>query len=386
MESILSEILRKECETYNLVDLGLVKSPEDMLEDVAYVVPERTPAELADMQTFLSWRTIVLKKFYWLIGFNRFMWEGRQGIQPKELLSPLKRKVLNRYRERYQGTTIDADLMVPPRTVAFMLSPQLEDDLHEEEVFIVNMMQTPSDIEKYYQQRCPIHFPLDLDAFLERLAKFDPDFWEVLYAFLHTIATRVTSYIPVSRQYKAEVLQDAWSETILFMRRKVCGKEMPRFESALHFRHYIERVSRNKAYEALRINQPPEVAGWGDEFWQNVRDTYAHEPSPVMEYMAIDPTNEDEVNRALAVILLDKEAPLYDRLTADIREKVELMVAYCDTRVSYDEMTGGKYSRMSPKEKTRYENNLRQKVSRTRHLIRKRFINLLTSEQNRHAL
>lgn len=384
MRSILDEIIRKECEAYQLIDLGLLSSEEEGVERMSALSTDIQSDELADVRRFLSWRKDILERFYHSIGFDTLVRNGKDVKSFRHFLFALKKKGLRIYRHRYQGKTIDKELAVPPCTVAFKLSALLADEQYREEAPVLDTMRMPSEIEKYYQQRCAACFPLDLNGFLNRLKREDSAFWDEVFRLIRQMSGKMMSYLSVSLQYKEEVLQDTWSETCLLVREKIKSNVLPKMESSLHLRHYIGRICRNKAYEATRVNQPDEVPGWSDDFWNQIEESLKQEQIPGIEYEDIDPDNDGEVNRTLAVILLDKVSPWYERLTTGMEEKAELLLAHYEGGKSYEEIAGKEVDGLSTKERVRLENNLRQTVSRTRRLLRQRFVELLQKEQKRY--
>lgn len=386
MRFILAEIIRKECEDYQLVEMGLLASVESGIELVYSRFASTAAGELADAGQFLTWRKAVLQFFYQSVRYNAIFREGKDEQRFQRLLFSLKNKVLNIYKERYTGETIDASLAVPPRTVAFRLSRMLAAEQYRDESVYLDEIQMPADIERLYQQRCASYYPIDLKGFLQRLRVDDGDFWYELLHLVKQMAMKMASYLTVSNQYKEEVSEGTWEETYLFMKEKIRTETLPGMESALHLRNYLFRVCRNKGHEMIRIVVPDELSGFDDAFWVQVKESAEQDPPPFLDYVDIDPGNNEEVSRALTIILLDKEEPWYERLTRDMADHTDILLQYYGEGHSYEEIAGRMKegeANLTEAESIRQKNALRQTVSRTRRLLKQRFIELLRKEQKR---
>ncbi len=382
MKSILTEIIRKECEAYPLFMMDFLLSVEDGVDVVYPYALEIYAGKWESEESFLSWRKDVLLYLYQSNGFTDAVSriEEEYKSQPA-FFYDLKNRRLRIYRERYKGKTIDQDLAVSPHTVAFKLSTLLANEQHTEEVKALKALRTPGEIEQYYQQRCAACFPLDLEAFVGRLKAEDKVFIDELLRLIRKIAGQLMSYLSISLQYKAEVLQDTWSDTCLFINEKVRNDNLPPLESSLHFRHYIGNVCHKKACEARRTNYPKETVGLDETFWEQYKEVCPQEETSYVRLEEIDPENKDEVNQALAVILLDRIEPWFGRLTAGIEKKTTLLLSYYADGKSYETMAREEKGLLLGKIKIRWENNLRQTVSRTRRQLRQRFVELLKKEQ-----
>ncbi len=376
MKSILTEIIRKECEAYRLIDRGWLHSVEEGVGAIYSFASDNLSGELADKEEFLVWRKHILLHFYRSVGFTA----------DESFLFDVKQKVLSSYRENYRGQTIDNDLAIPPHTVAFKLSPKMAKIQYHEEETTVGMMRTPAEIEQYCQLRCAIFFPLELEGFLFRIKLEDAVFGEELLRLIRVISRKMMSYIDISIQYKEEIMQDTWSDTYLFVTEKIKSDTLPPMESSLHLRHYIGNVCRNKAFEARRTNQLPGMMEVGDDFWEQLSETLVQEPSVSILFDEVDINNKDEVNRALTIILLDRVEPWFGRLTKGVEEQTVLLLDHYADGKSYEEIVCGEKGYLNIFERKRRENNLRQTVSRTRRLLRERFVQLLKQKQNRYSL
>lgn len=383
IREIISEVVRKECEAYRLVELGLLPSVEEGVEMILPLVELPDDSFGEERARFYKWRKEFLCLFYTRIDYEGFIRREKDNSSFRRFLFAIKKRITGCLREDWKDTTIDKDLAVPPSTFAFKLSRMLGEELYERELPFITSACMPSDLEDLCRRSCHACFPIGKEELFARLKKDDTEFWDILYQTVKRLTELVTSGQYVSIQYRKEIIQDAWSDTALFLYGKTMAGELPEFESAYHFRNYIARVCLNKLRESIRKNINLEVSldvpgGIPDEELPLFDEDAGNMPQALTGVMEdIDTGNDEEVGRMLTLVLWDKIEPWYSQLTKNIEDKVKLLFEHYVDGLPYNTIVAAQGYGKSEKELKRLENKMRQDAVRTRRLLKQRFMDLL---------
>lgn len=386
VREVITELIRKECEAYQLIGFGLLPSVEEGVERLLPLLGKVDSSVFNDYTRFSAWRKEVLHLFYKQLDYAGFIREEGLNAPFRRFLFYLKKRITGYLREQCKEATIDKDLAVPPETLAFKLSVMLEEELFGKENLRLLSVDSPARLEELRRESCRNCFPIGLDGLLVRLKKDDPEFWDSLYLKIKKIAQNVTSGQSVSIQYRKEILQDTWSDTSLLLHDKVSVGDIPAFETSLHFRNYIARICLNKCREAFRKHNLPDISltETGEvtaDLFQSVEEETPDICLQTNGLADIDSENEEEVGRSLTIILWDKLEPWYTELTRDIEEKTELIFLHYVEGLSYDAIAAIKGADMPGEERSRLAAKLRQDVVRTRRTLKLRFVELLKSNK-----
>lgn len=387
MKTLLTEIVRKECEQYRLVEFGLLNSVEEGVDILLSVLPPGAVRQECPFSSFNRWRGKMLNRFYRRIRYADFLHSRSCSDEFARFLYFFQQRLLGRIREQYHQPTLDNELALPPRTVAFKLSQQMAEDHRERLLLKVRQLKSAVEMETCCHCFLKKHFPLGLQAFLNQLKKADESYWHEMYGLIKKMAGSVTFRLYPSIQYRREIEQDTWSDTSLFLRNKMITGKLPFLESALHFRHYILRICVNKCHEAGRCNRMNHIVWESDQlplhFGEEMADSKTGEVEKEEEWADIDPEDNAAVSRALTAILWDRTEPWYSRLTEGQEDKVKVLFLRYVDGMSYAEIVGMETQACSPEEERRKQDKLRQEVVRIRKLLKQRFIRLLkTQERN----
>lgn len=388
MREAVTEIIQKECEQYNLIELGLVTSVEKAVEQFLRVYSDADSGPFCDFSQYREWRRGVIDRFYHQLKYADFL-EGN-SYQPvfTRFVFSLRKRLIRRIQERWVGDTIDSILTASEHTLAFKLSVMLSKEADQLLYPQMQLFRTPFDIESHCALFCQDYYPVDLEKLLARLRINDPEFWDEIYLLIKKIARRVTSYSISSNQYKDETEQDTWSESSLLLRDKIISGTFPLFESALHFRNYLIRVCQNKCHEAMRRNRKQELSlddptlngdallmSVAEDLEQTRRETGASSLSD------IDLDCAYEVSCALTSILWDKTEPWYAQLTKGLEEKVTILLSHYVQGLSYEQIAALHAPGLSASDRQRLQAKLRQDVVRVRKTLKERFVQILKKEK-----
>lgn len=382
VREIITELVRKECETYRLVGFGLLSSVEEGVERLLPLSGVADASVFDDLNRFRNWRNELLRSFYRQLDYTSFLEREGESVAFRHFLFHLNKRITFCLRERWKEPTIDKDLSVPPRTLAFKLSVMLGEELFRREQPAFSSVGMPSVLDEICRKACRECFPLELDGLLVRLKKEDSEFWNDIYLTVKRLTDCVTSGQSISIQYKKEIIQDTWGDASLLLHDKVVAGVIPVFETSLHFRNYIARICLNKCREAVRRNNLPEIfmSVTGEMNPGEFPDAGEERPDRDLwtgSLVDIDCDNEEEVGRCFTVVLWDKIEPWYTELTKGIEEKTELIFLHYVEGLSYEAIATMKGKGLTGDERNRLENKLRQDMVRTRRTLKQRFIEIL---------
>ena len=355
IRDVITELVRKECESHRLIDLGLLASVEEGVDLLFPKFEADGLSVLRDADRFRIWRKEVLQFFYRKLDYAVFVRNAWLSDVFMRYLFALKKRQIARLREQHKAPTIDRDLAVGGRTFAFKLSGMLAEELFRQKRSALLSAETPDKLEEICDLCCRAIFPIDMAGLLERLKKNDTPFWDDLYLTIEKIAQTVP------------------------LRKKIGQEEFPAFETALHFRHYIARICLNKCREAVRKYNLSdiELTLTGEMSLEVEEEETVEVDLPNGGLDGIDFDNEEEVGFCLAAVLFDKWEPWYSVLTRGIEDRIELLFLHYVEGLSYEEIAVGKGVETSTEERRRLVNKLRQDAVRTRHLLKWRFVELL---------
>ena len=377
VRDILTELVCKECESYQLIEMGLLSSVEEGVALLTAVYPSIDASVLDDFSCFREWRKEVLHFFYKQLNYAGFIQRVIDTPTFRRFLLMLKRRIVASLYEQCKEATIDKELVVSAKTLAFKLSVLLEEELFRLERTSLLATETPIRLEGFCRDNCRQFFPIDLERLMMQLKKDDSEFWNELYLTVKKLAQTVTYGQLVSIQYKDEVLQEVWSESSLLLHDKVLQEAVPAFETSLHFRNYIARICLNKCREAVRRYNLPDsmLTMTGDVsldlsgFNEEMETVDFHNTL----FEGIDFNNKAELERYFSVILWDKQEPWYSDLTRGIEDKVELIFLHYVEGLSYEKIAVLKDAKASGEGLSRLAGKLRQEVVRTRRVLKQRF-------------
>ncbi|MCL3849770.1 hypothetical protein M1P97_00500 [Parabacteroides sp. GYB001] len=386
MENLISEIIRKECERYRLVEWGLLSSVEEETDILCSLLSLPADETWEDRERFKQWRKELLTLFYSRMDYAGFL-QKQKDMEPfQRFLFFMRKRMVDRLWQNNTLPTIDADLVIPPYTLAYKFSKMVAQD---ENILLFrefNTIKSPLDLESRCEMACGRRYPLGLNNLFHYLKKEDKEFWSVIYLLVKKMAEYVTSNYLFSKLYKEETIADIWSDVSLLLHDKTVAGLLPVFETGAHFRHYIGRICMNKCYEAERRNavrkefvslDDPVVIS--DVISQSIDTNSCLERvvdmgNPLLD---VDMQNEYEVKCAFMVVLWDRSEPWYSKLVSGLENKVEVLRLYYIGGQSYREIAIMQLPGGSDNDIRKLENKLRQDVSRVRKILKERFMEML---------
>ena len=375
MKDILTEIIRKECERYRLVEFGLLHSVEEGVEKLLPLISEFD----GDIKAFYLWRKQNLDCFYSKLKYNTFLSGIKKDPAFYRFIYYMQKRLLNTIRKNSIKTEIDKDLAISGRTIAFKTSKGLAEDtiiLWEDKL---SGSVSPEELEHVCHGFCKTYFPLDFDKLLNRLKKNDSDFWTELFLLIKKLIINVANKNISTISYKEEIVQDSWEKTSFFLQKKLLEGSLPELKSSSHFRHYILNVCVNKCYEAYRnsVDKKLIFTEDGDITLENYdfEDDVTYSADSLYD---VDTDNDSEVSRALAYILWERLEPYYSYLTSGVEEKVEIFFLHYIEDKTYEEIVRMNHPNLPVFQSNKLQGKYRQDMVRIRKLLKKRLIKILS--------
>lgn len=385
LAGVLTEVIRKEDDLYELRKLGLLSSVDEMAESLLSGLSTDEDQIPDNYEQFKQWKRGIIYLLYRKIGYHDFLHQHYSSYAFSRFLFRLRKRLVRSMKERYKGKTIDRQLAAPKRTVAFKLSEMLADENNQELVGSFRFLQTPYELEDACKEQYVDFYPIDLETLLIRLQKDDKDFWEEIYYLFQNLAIIVTSGIQINRQNREEALQDGWVDASLLFRTMVLNKDTPVFDSDAHMRNFMARTYINKCKEAARRRNLRDISWDDDEVMMDALLIKSVDYAEKQKYdeqivlSEVDRTNSWEVKMTMVSILLDQASPLHDRLVEGIEDKVEVLFMHTLEKKNYEEIALHLVKDASSEEKRKLQAKLRQDVVRVRKTLIDRFMKMLSS-------
>lgn len=382
----LAEVVRKECEQYRLIEFGLLHSVEEGVALLQSQFPSSAVEEETSFPSFYARRKKALNRFYSRVRFADFLMSQGRSAAFGRFLFFFQQRLLIQIRETHPFPTIDKELAIPTRTVAFKLSKEMAESYRERLLQKIEKVKFPAEMKKCCRCFLVARFPLKWPGLLEQLKKPDEAYWLEIYKLVKKLAERVTTRLYPATPYKKEIEQDTWADASLFLQEKLTTGPLPALESALHFRRYILSVCKYKCYEAERRNQMRQVVWEPDGVEEElIAELTEEEPDEAGEtrWDDIDPLDNVAVSRALTAVLWDRIEPWYGQLTEGQEEKVRILFLRYVSGQSYAEIVRQRHGILSPQKARKEEAKLRQEVVRIRKRLKQRFIRLLNMQKNK---
>ena len=376
MKAILTEIIRKECERYRLIEFGLLSSVEEGVEKLLPLILTRFDG---DFNAFSLWRKQVLDCFYAQLEYPSFLSRIKKDPTFYRFVYYMQKRLLNTIRKKSEKVELDKNLALSGRTIAFKTSKGLvEDTAFLWEAMLCNSV-SPEELEFSCQKFCKKYFPLDFEKLLNRLKKNDLDFWTELFLLIKRLVVDVTSKNVSTISYKEEIEQDTWEKTSFFLQKKLSEGTLPELKSSAHFRHYILKVCINKCHESYRDSVDGKLVftSDGNMFFEN---SFIEEDGGDWfdSLEDVDVNNDSEISRALAYILWERLEPYYSRLVSGLEVKVTIFLLHYMEDKSYEEIVRMYHPDLPVSLSNKWQGKYRQDMVRVKKLLKKRLIEILS--------
>lgn len=383
--SLIEEIVKKECERYDLKKGGFISNSEEVILELA-----KSPyAELREGYTpeeFREWKEKLLLHLYTQHNYARYFYH-KQGSRFLYLLSQrLMRNFTANLWRTHATPTLDHELHVGKQTtIAFKLSNRLFADVYPSIWSKTVLITAPNQIEEQCATSAQELFPMALPRFIERLQRNDPQFWSEIVKVIKTIARYVTINQAWVNQEIEEAADVVTADAALSLQEQICNNKLEHLTSGTHLYHSLKLTCRNKLYEYFRFEGKHQEEVITEQEWERLEtsiqdstDAEGFEEQSHFAYLQeIDPNNSYELSCAIVDILCHNKGELYRQLTHGQEEKTEILMMHLYQQLSYDEIARQLYQELPPSEHRKACDKLRQATSRAKKHLRERMKQLI---------
>lgn len=380
----VTEIIRKECEQYLLIELGILSSVEEGV-DLLSTLPPPSNEVWQDYTLFITWKKELLSCWYQALKCNEFFAMHYKEAFFERFLYRMRKRWIIWLRDHNKKETIDRYLAVPSRSIAFKPSESFSEEENKSLYRFIPSMHTPHELEEACREQCNKSYPVDMDLLLQRLQKDDDAFWNEICYLFKKLTHHVTSYYTIINEDREEIEQDAWVEASLVFRTKIMNGDLPSFDSAAHLRNYIGNICKNKSMEAERFRRKrtdsfedgkSEFEHLPDETENSIFDTSFHLED-------IDPNNTNELGMSLIFVLLNRVKPWYSMIAKDQEDKIDVLLLHYLDGQSYEDIALQREPEGTEVQLRRLQASLRQDVVRVRRTLIRRFKEIVEKKQNK---
>lgn len=392
--TLIEEIVRKECERYELEKGGFITNCEEVILTLAKS-PYAELKEQCSLAEFKEWKEKLLIHLYTQRNYARYFYR-KQGSRYLYLLTQrLMRNLATNLFQTNRSKTIDHELHVSrQRTVAFKLSNRLFADIYPTLWDKASLITTPSQIETQCEVSAHELFPIELPRFIDRLRRNDQEFWNEIVKVIKTIGRYVTINQAWVNHNIEEMADEVSMETALSLQEQICNNKLEHLTSATHLYHSLKTTCRNKLHEYFRAQSKQKEEMISEKEWEQLEATThdqsdggnRNEDDHFVYLQEVNPNNSYELSCAIVDILCHDKGELYKQLTKGQEEKTEILMLHIYKQLSYDEIVRQLYPELSPNEQRKACDKLRQTASRAKKHLKERMKQLILEWKQKESI
>lgn len=375
LEDCVKEIVTKEDERYKLVSVSLLSSKSDTIRKIC---KHKDLQQIKGEYSFIELRKKVIEILYSECVtpeiFKSFISDNKCF---KEWVIRISKDTLKRLRFRSEITeTIDKHLDPTPYTVAFIPSQLFLSELVDCIKYQSSIFNTPDSIESDLSNIYIKNYPIDIYKFIDLLKRDDSDLWKVFRFVIYKITDIVACNYLYNKNNKDDIRSEAWIKSNDRIYNLIMSNDIPVFDTAIHLRNYIGRISFNNIRNIIKKDNATAV------YLNDVNDIEKVLSSSEVtledfSFFDIDTNNQDDVKYGLVNVLFNKPKGIYESIVRGVEDKIDLLIEHAEGD-SYRELAKRIYGEdLSPQKQKLYEDNLRQGVSRAKKTVINRFQELI---------
>lgn len=375
LEECVKEIITKEDERYKLVSVSLLSSKS---ETIKHISNRKDLQQIKEKSSFVQLRSKIIEILYseYISPeiFKSFISANDKRFE--KWIIRISKDTLKRLRLRFEiSHTIDKDLDPSPYTLAFIVSQLFLSELIDSTKYKSSIFNTPDSIESDLFSIYIQNYPIDINKLIDLLKKDDSDLWKVFRFVIYKITDIVAYNYLYNKNNKDDIRSDAWMKSNDRIYNLMLSGDIPVFDTAIHLRNYIGRISYNNIRNITKKDKSTEI--YLDDVsdinkilsssWPNTED---------FSFFDIDIDNPEDLKSGLIQVLFNKPKGIYESIAKDIDDKISILLQHTDGK-SYKELVETMYgNNLSLKKQKQYEDNLRQGVSRVKKTLVDRFKDL----------
>lgn len=375
LEDCVKEIVTKEDERYKLVSVSLLTSRNDTIRKIC---KHKDLQQIKGEYSFIELRGKIIEILYSEYVtpeiFKAFISNNKCF---KEWVIRISKDTLKRLRLRSRiSETIDKHLDPSPYTVAFILSQVFLSELVDWTKYQSPIFNTPDSIESDLSSIYIQNYPIDIYKLIDLLKRDDSDLWKVFRFVIYKITDIVACNYLYNKNNKDDIRSEAWIKSNDRIYNLIMSDDIPVFDTAIHLRNYIGRISLNNIRNIIKKDNATAV------YLNDVNDIEKVLSSSEVtledfSFFDIDTNNQDDVKHGLVNVLFNKPKGIYESIVRGIEDKIDILIEHAEGD-SYRELAKRIYGEnLSPQKQKLYEDNLRQGVSRAKKTVINRFKELI---------
>lgn len=372
---IIEEIIKKECERYELVNGGFISNCEEIILELARS-PYASLNENCTSEEFNAWKEKLLAHLYTKKSYVQYYSKNLGSNNLRLLTRQLMRNLVINLHNKYTEKTIDEELFLSKKdTVAFKLSNRLFSDIYPKIFNKTNMIVLPSQLEDQCDTSIQKLFPLDHVLLIERLKRNDNEFWSRITKVVQTLVYYVSFNNKFVNTNKMETIHVISINSITSLLEQIRHNKLNHITSGTHFYNSLKATCRNKLHEYMRARNRQEEEFLDDEEWERINAINPGEEDKAGDFLYLSDLNlhnEYELSCAIVDILSYGEGEMYDKLIGDKADDVKILLLHAYEQMSYEDIAIQLYGKQSLNEHNKACAKLRQTVSRTKKYLKNR--------------
>lgn len=390
---LIEEIVRKECERYELIEEKFITNCEEAILTLAKLFGEDIKDEFT-LDEFKEWKEKMLIHLYQQKNYAGFFYK-KQGSKYLYLLAKkLTRSITANLWKNNTAQTIDQELHVDKsNTIAFKLSNRLFAEIYPRAWNAKNFIVTPHQLEAQCENLAQEIFPLDTTCLTERLQYNDREFWDEMVKVIKKLARYVTMNHSWNNINIAEVAEEVGINTALSLQEQLAHHELKHITSSKHLYHSLKVTCRNKLYEYFRMKGKEREELLDENEWEHLK-TVEEEWQPdggkenehFIYLYDLDVNNSYDLSCAIVDVLCNQEGDLYKKLTEDQEDKVNVLMLHIYKQMSYDDIARLLYPDLTPHEQRKACDKLRQTTVRAKKYLHERMKQLVLELKQNNQL
>ena len=376
MQNLVLEIITKEEERFSLRHIGAVGE----VAPLAPIISGKVPYDGSETG-FYDFRNAVLASFYREIGFEVFIEQQKKTEFETPFFTTLYHNLKRKYNSKAkEPSDWEKDLGLL-HAIAWHLTFEMFRTIRNTFSNDSANFNNAATVWSYFDNECLKILPIGIQEFISQIESGDEYFREALAGIVKKSVENVTKR--KNSAFDESLLSSAlWEETYTFFIKKLEEGTL-KFDLPVQLRAYLTKICEISFLEYCRGNKKElKNREYIDEI--AVLENIGEENDDNCEFAAddvdVDTTNEYEVARAIAVILLNKNHPLYQKIVRKDEEKVKLLMEKSINNLSYAEIADKFYSDCSEREKEKKVISMRKEYERFRAVLKSRYIEIMTKK------
>ena len=394
---VLQEILQKENEKHNLINIGVVSDWENTVSGILKLFLQKDFKN----DNFEHLKSTFLNFFYCNINYANFI-NTQKNDNPK-LKYHIQYQTVGfiKQLQKEKKAILDIELQSHPLTIAYLPAKCILEEFYINFCNHSFLFTQPNQIIHFFQELSQEKYPIKLDDYISYLQNNDSSFWDVTCRYIKKIIKIVSLHHLYNKQNADLIEDEVWTDVYSILHKKLIQENIdkPNFADGNSFRNYIIKICR---YRMLNVSEKHSTSNISidDILKQETDDYYSNntlfneEPDDEIIYkeLEIDTTNAFQVANAVAIILLNAEHPLYGELTCGLEDKIEILMNKVIKGMKYNEivrkqkvdLNGEELEKAAAKARKDYERVVKTLTERLIKLIDKKNITFNVTKSQNH--